>query len=120
MNKATKALIGRSPGQSIGDRIELAALLALRTLLQSLAAAFPAAGAGTFVLDTSYWRTLGYSCLAALVSAAVSFLQNISSLLPETAMSATGPVFSGNQQTAQPQLAPELEVATAGAPSATG
>lgn len=110
MNNATKALIGRSPGDGIGDRIGMAALLALRTLLQSLAAAFPAASAGTFVLDTTYWRTLEYSCLAALIAAAVSFLQNISSLLPETAIALQQPAGSPEPMPVTPTATP-LEVA---------
>ncbi len=116
MNGTAKAIIGRSPGTGIGDRIELAALLALRTLFQSVAAAFPAAGAGTFVLDTSYWRALGYSCLAALISAAVSFLQNISSLLPESAAAAQQPPAEqppAEQALAQ-QYAPEPVIVTTG------
>ena len=78
----THAIIGRSPG-SITARLETAALRALRTLLQGIAAAFPAAGAGTVVLQTTYWETLGYSCLAALIAAIVAFLQNVAGFLPE-------------------------------------
>jgi hypothetical protein len=78
----THAIIGRSPG-SFPARLDTAALRALRTLLQGIAAAFPAAGAGTVVLQTTYWKTFGYSCLAALIVAIVAFLQNVAGFLPE-------------------------------------
>ena len=80
--KLTHAIIGRSPG-SIPARLGTAALRALRTLLQGIAAAFPAAGAGTIVLQTTYWKTFAYSCLAALIAAIVAFLQNVAAFLPE-------------------------------------
>jgi hypothetical protein len=76
------AIIGRSPGGWPG-RLTTAALRALRTLIQGIAAAFPAAGAGIVVLQTTYWKTFGYSCLAALIVALISFLQNVASFLPE-------------------------------------
>ena len=78
----THAIIGRSPG-SLPARLGTAALRALRTLLQGIAAAFPAAGAGTVVLQTTYWKTFAYSCLAALIAAIVAFLQNVAAFLPE-------------------------------------
>jgi hypothetical protein len=78
----TNAIIGRSPGDG-SARLGTAALRALRTLLQGIAAAFPAAGAGTVVLQTTYWEAFGYSCLAALIAAIVSFLQNVAGFLPE-------------------------------------
>jgi hypothetical protein len=76
------AIIGRSPG-NWPENINTAALRALRTLLQGIAAAFPAAGAGTVILQTTYWNTFGYSCLAALIAALVSFIQNVAGFLPE-------------------------------------
>jgi hypothetical protein len=76
------AIIGRSPGDW-PENLATAALRALRTLLQGTAAAFPAAGAGTVILQTTYWNTFGYSCLAALIAALVSFIQNVAVFLPE-------------------------------------
>jgi hypothetical protein len=76
------AVIGRSPGDW-PDNLTTAALRALRTLLQGIAAAFPAAGAGIVILQTTYWDTFGFSCLAALVAALVSFIQNVAGFLPE-------------------------------------
>jgi len=35
------------------------------------------------VLESGYWRTFGFACLAALVTAAVSFLHNTAMFLPE-------------------------------------
>lgn len=81
--KVGEAVLGSSPGGSLGEKLKLAALRSLRTLIQGVAGAFPAAGAGTAILDTSYWETFGYSCLAALIAAAVSFLQNAASFLPD-------------------------------------
>ena len=80
--RLTHAIIGKSPGD-IPARLGTAALRALRTLLQGIAAAFPAAGAGTVVLQTTYWKTFGYSCLAALIVAIVAFLQNVAGFLPD-------------------------------------
>jgi hypothetical protein len=54
-----------------------------RTPLQGIAAALPAVGAGTVVLGTTHWHAFGYSCLAALIAAAVAFLQNAAATLPE-------------------------------------
>jgi hypothetical protein len=54
-----------------------------RTLLQGIAGAFPSAGVGTVVLTTSYWQTFGFACLAALIAALVSFLQNVAAVLPD-------------------------------------
>jgi hypothetical protein len=78
----THAIIGRSPGD-VRARLGTAALRALRTLLQGMAAAFPAAGAGMVVLQATYWQTFAYSCLAALIAAIAAFLQNVAGILPE-------------------------------------
>ncbi|TDB86111.1 hypothetical protein E1264_18985 [Actinomadura sp. KC216] len=78
-----RALIGRSPGSTLGAKLRTASLRALRTLLQGLASAFPSAGAGTVVLSTGYWQTFGYACLAAVITAVVSFLHNAAGILPE-------------------------------------
>lgn len=53
------------------------------SVLTPSARAFPSAGAGTVVLSTGYWQTFGYACLAALITAVVSFLHNAASILPE-------------------------------------
>lgn len=79
----TTAVIGSSPGRTSGKKVRLASLRALRTLIQGIAAAFPSAGAGTVVLSTGYWQTFGYACIAALITAVVSFLQNVATFLPE-------------------------------------
>ena len=75
------SIIAKAPGEGFA-KVRLAALRALRTLLQGIAGAFPAAGAGTAILSTGYWVTFGYSCLAAAVAAVVSFLQNVADFLP--------------------------------------
>jgi hypothetical protein len=35
------------------------------------------------ILTTDYWTALGYSCLAALIAAAISFVHNLATFLPE-------------------------------------
>lgn len=79
---SARAIIGSAPGASWGDRVRLAALRAVRTLLQGIVAAFPTAGAGTAVLSASYWHTFTLAVLGALVTALASFIQNISLFLP--------------------------------------
>jgi hypothetical protein len=76
-------ILGSSPGGTAGEKAKTALLRALRTLIQGLAAAFPAAGTGVAILSTGYWQTFGYACVAALITAIVSFLQNIATILPE-------------------------------------
>ncbi len=79
----TSVGVGGSPDERASEKFKLAALRALRTLILGLAAAFPSAGAGTVVLSTSYWVTFTYACLAAVITAVVSLLQNLASLLPD-------------------------------------
>jgi hypothetical protein len=76
-------LISSSPGQTVGGKLKSASLRALRTLLQGVTGAFPSAGAGTVVLSTGYWQTFGCVCLAAFITAIVSFLQNAATILPQ-------------------------------------
>lgn len=83
------AVAGGAPG-GWGERFRLAALRALRTLIQGVVAAFPSAGAGVAILSTGYWTTFGYACLAALIVAVVSFGQNIASFLPEDPTQVSG------------------------------
>ena len=79
----TRVLLGGSPGENFGEKALNALLRALRTLLQGIAGAFPAAGIGMEVLSKGYWETFAYSCLAAVIAAAVAFLQNVAVLLPD-------------------------------------
>lgn len=79
----TQVLVGGSPGKRWIDRITPAFWRALRTLLQGVAGAFPSAGVGTVVLTSGYWQTFGFACLAAVVAALVSFLQNVAAVLPD-------------------------------------
>lgn len=75
-------LLGGAPGKTVAEKARVALLRALRTFLQGVAGAFPAAGAGTIVLTAGYWEAFGYAVLAALIGAGVSFLQNVASFLP--------------------------------------
>lgn len=123
ITRLRNAIIGRSPG-SLRQRITTAALRALRTLIQGIAAAVPAAGAGTVVLETSYWKAFGYSCLAAVIVAIVSFLHNVAGLLPEDPTQngagipaedpagsvATSAGLSGAPATSQAAMPPALRV----------
>jgi hypothetical protein len=80
---ARGVILSSSPGDTVRDKARGAALRALRTLIQGVGAAFPAAGVGTAVLSKGYWLTLGYSCLAAVITAVVSFLNNVAVFLPQ-------------------------------------
>jgi hypothetical protein len=82
---AKGVILSSSPGATLGEKAKGAALRAVRTLVQGVAAAFPSAGAGAAILSKGYFLTLGYSCLAALITAAVSFLNNVATFLPEDA-----------------------------------
>jgi hypothetical protein len=64
-----KALFGSAPGATLGATLKLAFLRALRTFIQGVVAALPAAGVGTGILDASYWETFGYSVIAAAIAA---------------------------------------------------
>lgn len=70
-------VLGSAPGETWRDRLRNSAARAVRTLLQGIMGAVPAAGAGTLVLTASYWEAFGYSVLAAVIGALVSFLQNL-------------------------------------------
>jgi hypothetical protein len=76
------ALAAAAPGTG-GEKFRLAALRALRTTLQGFGGAIPSAGIGSAMLTTDYWTAFGFSCLAAGVAGAVSFLHNIAEFLPE-------------------------------------
>jgi hypothetical protein len=78
----TAAIFGKAPG-STGDRFRTAALRALRTFIQGVAAAIGAGGVGSAILSTGYWETLGVAILGAALTAVVSFLQNVAAFLPD-------------------------------------
>jgi hypothetical protein len=82
MMTTTAAIIGSAPGPEWRDRLRLALLRAVRTLLQGVVAALPTAGLGTAVLSASYWQTFLLALVGAIVTALASFLQNIASFLP--------------------------------------
>jgi hypothetical protein len=82
MQITSAALLGGSPGATPGATLKLAFLRALRTFIQGVAGAFPAAGVGMSIVDASYWSTFEYSVLAAAIAAVASFLQNAASVLP--------------------------------------
>jgi hypothetical protein len=75
-------LAGRSPGATWAARFKLAFLRAFRTLLQGIAGAFAAAGAGSSVIDASYWKSFEFAIIGAGLTAAASFLNNIAGFLP--------------------------------------
>jgi hypothetical protein len=78
---ALTAVVGSSPG-TFWQAVRLAALRALRTLIQGIASAFVAAAPGMAIFHSGYWETFGFSCLAALFTAVASFLNNAASFLP--------------------------------------
>jgi hypothetical protein len=80
MGIASKVLGGAVGGP--GEKAKQAAWRALRTLLQGVVGAFPAAGPGSTILDVTYWEMWWASVLVAVTAALVSFLQNLLSLFP--------------------------------------
>ena len=83
MVSVATALVGRSPGATLGQVLEGAALRALRTFLQGLAASFGTGAAGSEILSSGYWEVFGVSVLGAGITAVASFIQNAAKALPE-------------------------------------
>lgn len=79
----TNAVFGSAPGDSFGEKAKLAALRALRTFLQGVAAAVPTGGIGSEILTVGYWEMFGVAVIAAALAAVASFLQNIAAFLPD-------------------------------------
>lgn len=80
MNFAT-ALFGPAPGTA-GAKVQLALLRALRTFLQGVVAALGTGVAGSAILTTGYWETVGVAIVGAAITAIASFIQNVISILP--------------------------------------
>lgn len=78
----TSNILGGAPGDTPGQKARKAAWRALRTLLQGVVAAFPAAGPGSTFVDVTYWRMWWASVLVAATAAVVSFLQNLLAIIP--------------------------------------
>jgi hypothetical protein len=78
-----RSLVARAPGATLGDRLKVALLRAVRTFIQGVAAAFGTAGVGTTVITTSYWTAFGVAVAGAGITAFASFLQNVSKLFPD-------------------------------------
>ena len=76
-------LFGGSPAATFLDKVKKAAWRAVRTLLQGVVAAFPAAGPASTIVNATYWRTWQASVLVALTASLVSFLQNVVSAIPD-------------------------------------
>jgi hypothetical protein len=83
MSVTAAALVGRSPGSSIGAVAGTAALRALRTFLQGVVASFGTGAAGTAIITADYWKLVGISIVGAAITALASFIQNVSLALPE-------------------------------------
>jgi hypothetical protein len=96
------AVVGRSPGATFGATAKLAFLRALRTFIQGIAASFGTGAAASSILTASYWEAFGVSVLGALITAAVSFLQNVATFFPEdpTQQAPAPPVASGTGEAA--------------------
>ncbi len=77
------ALAAHAPGNSLGEKAKTAALRALRTFIQGVAAALVTGAAGTAIVTIGYWEMVGISVIGAAITALASFLQNIASFLPE-------------------------------------
>lgn len=81
--RAITAIAGKSPGSGRLEKLELASLRALRTLLQGIAGAILTAFPGTTLFAVSYWRAFGFAMLAAVITGVASFIQNVASFLPD-------------------------------------
>ena len=81
MASAVANLLGGPTGATSGEKISKALWRALRTLLQGIVAAFPAAGPGSTILDVTYWKMWWVSVLVAATTALVSLLQNLINLI---------------------------------------
>jgi hypothetical protein len=79
----TANLVGGSTGASTREKFVKACWRSLRTLLQGLVAAFPAAGPASTIVDATYWSTFGASAVVAVTAAVVSLLQNLLSIVPD-------------------------------------
>lgn len=79
----TAILLGGSSANTILEKVRKAAWRALRTLLQGVVGAFPAAGPASTIVDATYWKMWWASVLVALTAAFVSFLQNVVSIIPD-------------------------------------
>lgn len=79
----TAQVLGGSPADTFSDKVKKAAWRGLRTLLQGVVGAFPAAGPASTIVDATYWTTWWASVLVALTGAIVSFLQNLISAIPD-------------------------------------
>jgi len=82
MASKASVVFGSAPGTG-SQKLRNAFWRAVRTLLQGVVGAFPAAGPGAAILSVGYWETVGYTLLAAVIAAFVAFLQNVITLLPQ-------------------------------------
>lgn len=81
MNVAN-VVVGHAAKSSGGASVKLAALRALRTFLQGVAASFGTGAAGDAILDATYWEAVGVAIIGAAITAFASFIHNISTFLP--------------------------------------
>lgn len=80
---AAAVVFGSSPGPSFPATAKLAFFRALRTFIQGVAASFGTGAVGTSILTATYWEAFGVSVLGALITAGVSFLQNVATFFPD-------------------------------------
>ena len=76
-------LFGGSPGTTFLVKVKKAAWRALRTFLQGVVGAFPAAGPASTIVNAAYWTTWRAGVVVAATGAVVSFLQNVVSAIPD-------------------------------------
>jgi hypothetical protein len=87
MNVGALVLGGSPSGDGFWSKVAKAGWRALRTLLQGIAAAFPAAGPGSTIVNATYWKTFWASVLVAVTAALVSFFQNVAIAVPDPGQS---------------------------------
>ena len=71
-------------GENGANKLKPSGIKELRTLLQGLAAALGTGGAGSAVLGTGYWETVGVACIGAGITALASLLQGLAGQLPNS------------------------------------
>jgi hypothetical protein len=83
VSNAAVVLGSSAPGDSVREKFKLSALRGLKTFLQGVAASLPTGGAGAEILEVGYWEMVGVAIIAAAFAGLASFIQNISTFLPD-------------------------------------
>jgi hypothetical protein len=64
-----EALVAPAPGKGVAGKAKTAALRALRTFIQGVAAALVTGAAGTAIATIGYWEMVGIAVIGAAITA---------------------------------------------------